>query len=279
MSIYKPEGNQEAFLVNPHGKRVGRKKNSWSGQRGKHRRAAEVEWSSRRAGIKGFKSDSGGSFPANPQSKKRRKKNNPLLILGNSEGERVSMARTKVKTNHKGHSRKSNPVARRKTAGRSAIYSRRHHRRNGARRRNPVLMGITMGDIMAGAASALLTVSLPEWLKTEKPLSRYGVKVGNAVAGKLVLDKVLKTGTGSAYLMVGLGVTAADAAREFIFKKVQLMTQLGPVHIPQGTPLELAPETKANAQKAITQAQHPAQNLQGYLSEMSPDYQLGTFNE
>ncbi len=281
MAVYKPKGNQEAFLVNPHGKRVGRKKNSWSGQRGKHKRAAQVGWSSRKAGIKGFKSAEGGSFPSNPEGKKK----NPLLILGNSKGEAMAKKRNSSKRRSK---RRSNPVTHHRRHRRSNPVARHARRHRNARRRNPVLMGITMGDILAGGASALLTVTLPEWLKTEKPLTRYGVKIGNAIAGKIVLDKMLKTGTGGAYLLVGLGVTAADAAKEFIFKKVELLTHMGPVQIPQGTPLLLAPETKANVQNAIASAQaqgaaHPAAanpNLQGYLSEMDPNYMMGTmFNQ
>ncbi len=246
MRFYKPKANQEAFLVNPHGKRVGRKKAR-----------------SKKAGT--------------------RKKKNPLLILGNSKGEAMAKSSSKKRSTRK--HRRHNPVTHHRRHRRSNPVARRHTRRHrNYRRRNPVLMGITMGDILAGGASALLTVALPEWLKTEKPLTRYGVKIGNAIAGKIVLDKMLKTGTGGAYLMVGLGVTAADAAKEFLFKKVELLTHMGPVQIPQGTPIELAPETKANAQAAITAAQgHPAAakaNLQGYLGEMDPGYMMGTmFNQ
>ncbi len=242
MAIYKPKGHHEAFLKNPHGRAVGRKRSSKTAKAGRP----------------------------------RRKKKNPLLILGNPKRKEVqkTMAKKKRKS-----ARSQTPVARkaRRYSPRrhNPVMGRRFHRRH-HRRQNPVLMGLTAGQIITAGASALLTTTVPSLVKAQKPLTKYGSQLATAIVGKFVADKVIKAGTGNTFLLVSIGVTAAQAAQEFLLKKVTMLTHVGPVEIPQGTPVKVPQLPAAPAAAAVHGMGAYAGELGAYLSDVPMGYQLGT---
>lgn len=245
MAIVKLKENMEPFLVNPIGRRV----------RAKRKR----------------------NFYINPKKKRthrkrRRSGKNPLgeslLLMGNPKkgGARRTMKhrREKAARSHKKHSYRHNPIHK-KTHGlkRSRIGVRRHRRY--ARHRNPIIGGLSAGQIITGMFSALANVGMPIALKAGSPMSKYGIQVATAIGGKFILEKMLKSNSGNTWMIVGLSMVAADVFREYILKKVTLMTSMGPVGIPSGTPV---------TPTAVPQG---ATGMSGYIDDLPGNYAMNPF--
>jgi hypothetical protein len=259
------------FYINPRPKRrtVRRKRNSWTGARVKHKRASKVGWSSRKVGIKGYAKSSGARYPRNPFG-------DELLLITNPKGGATMRRRTRKRRKVSAHvtrrrSRRANPMVathRRRHTVRKHRRARRHY--GVARRhRNPMLGGLDINQIIVGTASALANAMLPIALKADKPMTKYGIQLAAAIGGKIVLEKLFKARNGNIWLIVGLSMTVMDAFKEFVLKKVTLMTPIGPVSIPSGTPVTTHPQIAGGGQPGMG----------AYVDEMPGNYSLTPFNQ
>lgn len=253
MAFVRLRGNKEAFLTNPRGKRSRRKS--------KLRKAA----SRKRTG---------------------RKKRNALgeigLLIGNPRKKGgVRMAKRKSYHRKRRKSRSANPLSKaayrpkrkhrrsRRNPLRKAAY-RRHHRR-----RNPVIGGVDVTQIIFGAAAAMVTTAIPTWIKAQTPTYKYGSQLITAVAGKYVVDKLLKVGYGSTWLVVSLSMIAADLLKEYVLSKVTLLTASGPVQVPAGTSVTASQAIPATG-GVSGYIPLGGRNLGAYLSKLPSDFAFGS---
>jgi hypothetical protein len=265
----------ENFYINPKPKkRTKRKINAWFKHKLAHRSAASAGWRKRKRSVRGYAKTRGASFKRNPFG-------DELLLVSNPRGGAYSMkkrSRKRVSRKRTGTRRRRrmsamhNPMVRHTVRRhRKRATARKHHRRrtHAVRRRNPIMGGLDFSQMITGAASALANVTLPIALKADKPLTKYGIQIAAAIGGKFILEKLFKARNSNTWMIVGLSMTAADAVKEFILKKVTLMTPIGPVSIPSGTPMV------AHGQGTAPQGQ----GMGAYLDELPSNYGLNPFQQ
>lgn len=264
--------NIESFLVNPRGKRVRRhtrKKRFFNFAKRLHKSRLKIRHKRRKNAL-------GGT----------------LMLVGNPTRRKrkggVSMARRRrgrPRHNRALRLRRRNPVRHvvYSSPGRHRIRHRRsnpirHIRRHSRRRRNPVVMGIDIGQIMVGALSAMATVAVPTWIKAQSSLTKYGSQAATAIAGKFVMEKLFKSAYGNTWMVVGLSMMAADVLREYVLQKVTLLTAAGPISIPTGTPAKVEGGAAAVAAggAGVSGYLDRLSGLGAYLNDMPENYAFGS---
>lgn len=188
---YKAKGVK--FYMARHKRRKARKSNSWFKQPRRHRKASKKGW-----------------------------RKGHMLFLGTKRRRRVRHANPMVGA-------VSNP--RRKHHKRHAVKHRRSH---SSRRSNPFgistsgMVGKFTGTIMdvrhwaplaiTGGLSAITGAVVPGMLGVYNPYAKYGVQIGVAVGGGMVVERVAGREHGQAWMIVGMAMVGYSLLKEFVLQ-------------------------------------------------------------
>lgn len=174
---------------NPYGgtmrkrRRVRRHRNTWFGQRRRHRKAAKKGW--RRGHLVPYSHSRG--------SRRRRVRHNPEVSLSNPR--------------HRRHRRKHS-------------YRRRHNPALSLTRFTGGIMNVRSWGPLAitGGLSAVTGAVVPGMIGVANPWMKYGVQAAVAIGGGMVVEKFVDKRHGETWMIVGVSMVGYQLLKEFVLQ-------------------------------------------------------------